>query len=125
MRGIAPGGGGGEGIEPLGLGHFVSAIGADEVAREIPPGVLLEHEVTDMGAVGSGHAPHDSAGTAYVNLASTPEFPLVYIQLCSIFGSTAYRLVRRVRTVERIRRVSVVISLAREFVKVRHLSVEE
>lgn len=123
MRGIAPGRGGGEGIEPLGLGHFVSAIGADEVAREIPPGVLLEHEVTDMGAVGSSHAPHDSAGTAYVNLASPPEFPLVSYQLCSIFGPTAYRLVRRIRTVEKVR--SVVILLTREFLKVRHLSVEE
>ena len=53
-----PRGRGGEGIEPLGLGHFVSAIGADEVAGEIPLGVLLKHEVTDMGAVCRGHAPH-------------------------------------------------------------------
>jgi hypothetical protein len=103
----------------------VSAIGADKIAREIAPGVLLKHEVTDMCAVCSSHAPHYSAGTVYVNLASTPEFPLVSTQLCSVFRPTAYRLVRRIRTVERVRKVSVVISLSCEFVKVRHLSVEE
>ena len=112
-----------EAIEPLGLGHLASAIGADKIAREIAPGVLLKHEVTEMCAVSSSHAPHSSAGTVYVNLASTPEFPLLSTQLCSIFRPTAYRLVRRIRTVERVRKQSVVMWC--EFVEVRHLSVEK
>jgi hypothetical protein len=51
----------GEIIETFGLSNFVTAIGADEVASEIPSLVLLEHIVTTMGAVCGGHDTQDTA----------------------------------------------------------------
>lgn len=36
----------GEVIEPLGLGNFEAAKGADEIARKIALGILLQYEMT-------------------------------------------------------------------------------
>jgi hypothetical protein len=50
-------GGDGKTIEPLGLSDLDPAVGTDEVAREIPFGVLFKQEVADMGMFCARHVP--------------------------------------------------------------------
>src|SRR5690242_16432527 len=52
--------GNGQRIEPLGLSDFKAAIRADKVAREIPFGVLLEHEMTAMSTIYACHSYNDN-----------------------------------------------------------------
>lgn len=47
--------GDGQAVEQLGLSHCEPAVRADEITREIAFGVLLEHEVTGVGAVYACH----------------------------------------------------------------------
>lgn len=42
-------------IEPLGLGNFEAAKGADEIARKIALGILLQHEMTVVGVFYACH----------------------------------------------------------------------
>ena len=45
----------GEVIEPLGLGNFEAAKGADEITRKVTLGILLQHEMTVVGVFYTCH----------------------------------------------------------------------